>query len=128
LGGLFIKLTLPLTLVIHCNHPNELNDELFPLLQAINLPHIQLLNQSVLLNGINDKASTLIELSEKLLKLGILPYYLHQLDPVAGSQHFQVGDSEARQIIDKMQRELPGYLVPKLVREVAGEPYKKTLL
>ncbi len=86
-----------------------------------------MLNQSVLLKQINDHAETLIALSERLLDCGVLPYYLHQLDPVAGTAHFAVSDAAARALVETMRSRLSGYLVPKLVREVAGEPHKQPL-
>jgi len=118
--------TLPLVIVMHINHANELDDSVAEKLESLkNLANIQLLNQSVLLKGINDNAQSLIALSERLLEMGIMPYYLHLLDPVAGSQHFWIDDEKAKQLHETMKQQLPGYLVPKLVRETAGDLYKQ---
>lgn len=108
-------------LVIHANHPNELSAPLAEGLAIWRNAGIHLLNQSVLLKGINDSADTLAQLSERLFQLNVLPYYLHQLDKVAGASHFAVDDSRATALIKQLQIELPGFLVPKLVREIAGE-------
>jgi L-lysine 2,3-aminomutase len=86
-----------------------------------------LLNQSVLLRGINDDADTLRALSERLFTCGVLPYYLHQLDRVRGAAHFEVDDARARMLADAIRAVLPGYLVPRLVRETAGAPSKMPL-
>jgi L-lysine 2,3-aminomutase len=83
-----------------------------------------LLNQSVLLKGVNDKAETLERLCRKLFTQGVLPYYLHQLDHANGVAHFEVSDENARALIEEIRKRLPGYLVPKLVREIAGEKSK----
>jgi len=123
---ILLKCKLPLVIVMHINHANELEGSVAGKLESLkNLANIQLLNQSVLLKGINDNADSLIALSERLLELGILPYYLHLLDPVAGSQHFWVNDEKAKQLHETMKQQLPGYLVPKLVRETAGDLYKQ---
>jgi len=78
----------------------------------------------VLLNGVNDCADSLANLSHALFKQGVLPYYLHQLDKVQGASHFEVSDDIAQTLHETLRKTLPGYLVPKLVREIAGEPYK----
>ena len=83
-----------------------------------------LLNQSALLKGVNDSAATLINLSRKLFEQGVLPYYLHQLDHAKGVAHFEVSDNTARELIAQIRTKLPGYMVPKLVREIAGEKSK----
>ena len=112
------------TLVIHSNHPRELDDSVGAALGRLRRAGITLLNQAVLLRGINDQASTLAALSEGLFDRGVLPYYLHLLDPVAGAHHFDVPEAEARALMDHLRARLPGYLVPRLVREIAGEPNK----
>lgn len=112
------------TLVIHCNHPDELDDHVAKALSALKTAGITLLNQSVLLKGVNDNLATLVALSEVLHRHGVLPYYLHLLDKVQGAAHFQVPEQEALTLYRQLQAELPGYLLPKLVREVAGEPAK----
>lgn len=111
-------------LVIHCNHPAELDSDVEHALSALRDTGISLLNQSVLLRGVNDNADTLATLSESLFDVGVLPYYLHLLDPVAGSAHFDVNQVTARHIYLDLLRRLPGYLVPKLVRENPLFPYK----
>ncbi|WP_024850497.1 EF-P beta-lysylation protein EpmB [Hydrogenovibrio kuenenii] len=115
-------------LVVHCNHPNELSDETKTLFEQYRRADVTLLNQSVLLKGINDSAPILKALSKKLFSQGILPYYCHLLDRVEGASHFEVDDTPAWQIFETLRKELPGYLVPKLVREIAGEPYKTPII
>ena len=85
------------------------------------------LNQAVLLAGVNDDEDCLVELSERLFDCGVLPYYLHQLDRVAGTAHFEVEDTRAMALQAGLMRRLPGYLVPRLVREQAGAPHKLPL-
>ncbi|MHC9511264.1 EF-P beta-lysylation protein EpmB [Kangiella sp. M94] len=125
--GLIEALTesrLQTVMVLHINHPNEIG-ELFA--KAANRLHqngIHLLNQSVLLKNINDSSITLAELSEKLFAHHIQPYYLHQLDKVSGTHHFEVNDSEAIKIMQELNSLLAGFLVPKLVREEAGRSSK----
>lgn len=112
------------SIVIHCNHPNELATSTKEAITLLKNAGLTLLNQSVLLKGINDTPETLIGLSESLFDAGVLPYYLHQLDRAIGTSHFEVPDSKAKELHLSLQRTLPGYLVPKLVREVAGAPHK----
>lgn len=114
-------------MVVHCNHANELSAKTAGLLKLYKERGFHLLNQSVLLKDVNDSSDTLAELSHALLKQGVLPYYLHQLDKVQGASHFEVTDDIALQIHETLRKTLPGYLVPKLVREIAGEPYKTPL-
>ncbi len=114
-------------LVTHCNHPNELSEQVAGALGRLRAAGIHLLNQSVLLRGVNDSASCLAELSEKLFAGGVLPYYLHQLDPVAGAGHFAVSEEHALEIHSNVSAHLPGYLVPRLVRELPGAPAKTAL-
>jgi L-lysine 2,3-aminomutase len=111
-------------LVIHANHANELDGAVRDALGRLRARGVALLNQSVLLRGVNDTAGALAGLSEALFDAGVLPYYLHLLDRVAGAAHFDVGEAEARALMDALRARLPGYLVPRLVREVAGAPYK----
>ncbi|GLR63408.1 EF-P beta-lysylation protein EpmB [Marinospirillum insulare] len=118
---------LKVILVVHINHPQEIGAELVESLQRLKQAGVLLLNQSVILAGINDQASILAELSEKLFEQGILPYYLHTLDPVAGAAHFAIDDKRARQIYAELLAELPGFLVPKLVREYPNQPAKTPL-
>lgn len=121
------SLAKPLTLVLHINHPNEINPALAAAAARLKPNVAALLNQSVLLRHVNDRVATLVDLSEALFDAGVLPYYLHQLDRVAGAAHFEVGDEEARSLHQQMAARLPGYLVPKLVREEPGG-VGKTLL
>ena len=111
-------------MVIHCNHPNELGDDVASALKLLSANGVTLLNQAVLLKGVNDSATILSQLSEKLFDMGVLPYYLHQLDPVQGAQHFAVNKIDAQQLIKEVSQVLPGFLVPKLVEEIAGMPAK----
>lgn len=111
-------------LVSHINHPNEFNDEVNFAFNKFQKASITLLNQSVLLSGINDNSLILKSLSEKLFLNGVLPYYLHLLDRTQGTQHFEVNIEETKKIYHELTSILPGYLVPKLVREIDGEPYK----
>ena len=111
-------------LVAHVDHPDELDEESQMVFGQLKYSGWTLLNQSVLLKGVNDKAETLEKLSRKLLVQGVLPYYLHQLDHANGVAHFEVSDERARELIAEIRTKLPGYLVPKLVREIAGEKSK----
>jgi len=115
------------TLVLHSNHANEIDEHVKLHLQALVTSPVTLLNQSVLLRGINDNSQTLTELSEALFEAGVLPYYLHATDPVAGTTHFQVNDTKARKLAKAMTECLPGYLVPTLVREISGQRAKTRL-
>jgi len=110
--------------VVHINHPNELDETVYAAIQQLRKVGVTLLNQAVLLRGINDDERTLVTLSEKLFRCGILPYYLHMLDPVQGAQHFAVEQSRAQALHTHLMQNLSGYLVPKLVREIAGETSK----
>jgi EF-P beta-lysylation protein EpmB len=119
------KSRLKAVLVIHCNHPNELSKKVLDRLGRLREKKITLLNQSVLLKDINTNANVLIELSHKLFSAGVLPYYLHTLDPVAGASHFHIDDKIAVKLHKTISEKLPGYLVPKLVREIAGLAFKQ---
>ena len=116
--------TLPIVVVLHVNHPNELDAELAAACLKLRATGVTLLNQSVLLAGVNDDVEVLSELSLRLFEAGALPYYLHALDPVRGAAHFAVDDERARALAGQLAARLPGYLVPRLVREVAGAPAK----
>lgn len=113
--------------VCHINHPREIGAASAQALSRLRRATAALLNQSVLLAGVNDSAATLAELSETLFAHGVLPYYLHQLDRVAGAAHFEVPDARALEIFDALRHGLPGYLVPRLVREMPGSPCKLPL-
>jgi EF-P beta-lysylation protein EpmB len=118
----------PVVLVVHCNHPNEITERVAEVCLSLKQQGIVLLNQSVLLRGVNDNAADLIALSERLFENGVMPYYLHLLDRVSGAGHFEVGESEALELVRQMQAGLPGYLVPKLVKEIAGANSKQNVL
>ncbi|MBY4598531.1 EF-P beta-lysylation protein EpmB [bacterium BD-1] len=113
--------------VVHANHANEIDAPVAASLARLRGAGAHLLNQAVLLRGVNDSVPALADLSEALFAAGTLPYYLHQLDRVAGAAHFEVPDDEARALHGELAARLPGYLVPRLVREVAGAPSKTPL-
>ncbi|MGS2724665.1 EF-P beta-lysylation protein EpmB [Porticoccus sp. GXU_MW_L64] len=107
-------------MVIHSNHSNEIDSAVASALACLKESGVTLLNQAVLLRGINDNSDTLAELSQRLFDVGVLPYYLHLLDKVQGAAHFAVAEEHARRLATDLLARLPGYLVPKLVREDAG--------
>ena len=117
----------PVTLVIHANHANEFDDTVDAALKRLRDAGVHLLNQAVLLRGVNDDVDTLAALSERGFAAGVLPYYLHQLDRVAGAAHFEVDDARAKALHAGLSARLSGYLVPRLVREVAGDTGKRPL-
>lgn len=114
-------------MVVHINHANEIDAAVRAAMKRLSDAGVVLLNQSVLLRGINDSAQALVRLSEALFDAGVMPYYLHLLDRVQGAAHFEVAQAEARSIMVQIQRLLPGYLVPRLVREEAGAPSKRPI-
>ena len=116
-------------MVIHANHANELLDapDVQQALAALRADGATLLNQSVLLRGVNDSVEALAGLSDALFAAGVLPYYLHALDPVRGAAHFDVPETEARALVAELAARLPGYLVPRLVREIPGARSKTML-
>ncbi len=118
---------LQCVMVTHTNHPNEINHEVSAAVQSFK-GKITLLNQSVLLKDINDNAETLNTLHQRLFQTGILPYYLHLPDKVAGTEHFMIKDDVALEIYKQLQTISSGYLVPKLVREVPGSPAKQFII
>ena len=118
---------LPWVMVLHANHPAEIDPEVRDACRRLDAAGVRLLNQSVLLAGVNDEPDVLAELSERLFDARVMPYYLHQLDPVAGAAHFLVKDDRALAIHARLQARLPGYLVPRLVRERPGAPAKQAL-
>lgn len=124
----FIKalnsLKLQKVMVLHCNHVNEIDSTVIQALKLLKQNSVFLLNQSVLLKGINDSSDTLSLLSKKLFSLEVLPYYLHILDKVQGTSHFEISLKKAKQIYNELQSKLPGYLVPKLVMEEPGKLHK----
>jgi len=115
---------LKATMVLHINHPNEINQELIEALEPLRAARVPLFNQSVLLRGVNDEAQILVSLSEQLFDAGIQPYYLHLFDAVQGAAHFDVAEADAIAIVKSMLASLPGFLMPKLVREIAGQANK----
>lgn len=121
------KLRFRTTIVIHSNHANELMHDEYEALQRLGAAGVTLLNQSVLLKTVNDSAAALIALSKRLHHASVLPYYLHMLDPVLGATHFDVPEHRAVEILNRVRSELPGYLVPRLVREIPGEPSKSAI-
>jgi len=110
--------------IIHCNHPREIDADIASTLKKIQCLGIPVLNQSVLLKGVNDDEETLLELSVALVDIGVIPYYLHCLDPVQGAGHFALTEERARELIRYLQQNQSGYSVPRLVREVPGKPSK----
>jgi EF-P beta-lysylation protein EpmB len=113
--------------IAHINHAKELDADVARALKKIQILGIPVLNQAVLLKGVNDEEETLLSLSEALLDAGIIPYYLHTLDPVQGTGHFAVSDERGGQLIRYVQENLSGFGVPRLVREEPGMPSKTFL-
>jgi len=111
-------------LVAHVDHEDELDEQSHVVFGQLKFSGWTILNQSVLLRGVNDDAFKLVGLCRKLFTQGVIPYYLHQLDHANGTAHFEVSDDEARKLIEEIRTKLPGYLVPRLVREIAGEKSK----
>lgn len=126
---------LATVVVVHANHPSEIVGDCSEALLKLSSAHrgvhlgrpITVLNQTVLLRGVNDDVTSLSLLSERLFEVGVLPYYLHQLDRVAGAAHFEVSEEIGRALIGGMQERLPGYLVPKYVRETKGAVGKTSI-
>ncbi|MET0987719.1 MAG: EF-P beta-lysylation protein EpmB [Steroidobacteraceae bacterium] len=121
LGRWLRNLPWPVVVVVHTNHANEIDAEVVRACKALRDSGATVLNQAVLLARVNDSTDALVDLSEKLFAAGVLPYYLHLLDRVQGAAHFEVAESRARQLVSEVRARLPGYLVPQLVREIAGE-------
>lgn len=113
--------------VVHANHPQELTGDCADAVRSLVRAGITTLNQAVLLRGINDDVETLTALCERLTDLGVLPYYLHQLDRVRGAAHFEVPEARGRDLVAAVRQRLPGYAVPEYVREIAGEAHKTPL-
>ncbi len=118
---------LKIIMVVHCNHANEVDDTFARAMGHLKDIGVTLLNQTVLLKGVNDNADALVALSETLFDAGILPYYLHLLDQVAGAHGFQVDDNDAFSLYRAVAARLPGFLLPRLTREVPGAPAKQVL-
>ncbi len=121
------ELPQQVVMVIHANHAQEFDAAVDAACRKLRECGVHMLNQSVLLGGINDNAGALCELSLRLFAAGVLPYYLHMLDKVNGAAHFEVPDTQALALIGTMQTRLPGYLVPKLARELPHERHKLLL-
>ena len=124
---LFKASRFKLVMVIHANHANELQDEEYKKLSLLHETGITLLNQSVLLKGVNDNCDALSNLSKRLFQCKTLPYYLHLLDPVEGAMHFDVSKQNALILKQEIEQQLPGYLVPRLVQEIAGKKSKTAI-
>ncbi len=122
------QLPRPLVLVIHANHAAEFDHTVDLALLKLRKRGVHLLNQAVLLAGINDQPDVLVNLMERSFLAGALPYYLHLLDRVHGAQRFEVDLGRARALMESLRLRLPGYLVPRLVREEQGQPYKTPIL
>jgi len=116
--------SLQVIMVIHANHANEIDGEVEQVIRKLHDANCQLLNQAVLLKGVNNNVTTLYDLSERLSDINVQPYYLHLLDPVAGASHFDVSEQDGIKLIAQLRTMLPGYLVPRLVREQQGEASK----
>ncbi|MGA1206406.1 MAG: EF-P beta-lysylation protein EpmB [Litorivicinaceae bacterium] len=121
---LFATSRIPVVCVLHINHPQEIDAELSVAIESLRAHCHSVLNQAVLLRGVNSTAPVLVELSEALFRVGVQPYYLNVLDQVAGSAHFALPDAEIAALYDALLHQLPGFLVPKLVQEVPGVGHK----
>ena len=121
------RVPLQKVVVIHANHANEIDAQVQRACTDLASVGATLLNQSVLLAGVNDSVATLAQLSESLFATRVLPYYLHLLDKVQGAAHFDVDERRALQLHRELTATLPGYLVPRLVREIAGAPAKTAM-
>jgi len=111
-------------MVVHANHANELDDATCAALGRLVSAGVPVLNQAVLLGGVNDSVEALANLCERLVDLRVMPYYLHQLDRVAGAAHFEVPEETGRALVEQLRGRLPGYAVPQYVREIAGRAFK----
>ena len=118
---------LAVVVVVQVNHPAEINAAVAGALGRLVDAGVPVLNQAVLLRGVNDNAEVLAELCERLIDIRAMPYYLHQLDPVAGAAHFEVPEAAGVRLIGELRRRLPGYAVPRYVRETPGEANKEIL-
>jgi L-lysine 2,3-aminomutase len=114
-------------MVLHANHARELDDEVAAAADRLRRAGVLLLNQAVLLRGVNDSIDAQCDLSQRLVAIGITPYYLHQLDRVRGAAHFEVAIVRGQEIIAEMRRRLPGYAIPQYVQEQPGELHKVVL-
>ncbi|MGZ0170377.1 MAG: EF-P beta-lysylation protein EpmB [Planctomycetales bacterium] len=122
--GLLTESRLTPIVVVHSNHAAEVAADCEASLRRLVQAGVTVLNQAVLLHGVNDKVNALADLSESLINVGVIPYYLHQLDRVAGTAHFEVEPEVGRKLIAELRTRLPGYAVPRYVQEIAGEAHK----
>jgi EF-P beta-lysylation protein EpmB len=127
LAALLGEAALPIVMAVHVNHADELDGATAEGLSRLRDAGVILLTQTVLLRGVNDSADVLARLFERALDCGLVPYYLHQLDRVAGAAHFEVPRRAGRAIVHELRRRLPGYLVPRYVEEITGEPGKRPI-
>ncbi len=116
-----------MAVVLHSNHANEIDASVQAACARLRASGATLLNQAVLLRGVNDSVAALADLSQRLFAAGVVPYYLHMLDKVRGAAHFEVAEATAQQLMGELSASLSGYLVPRLVREVPGGPAKLPL-
>jgi len=121
---MFAKLSKQLYFVIHANHANEFDEEVFAALKSIQKLGVPVLLQAILLKGINDRVEALQGLFEGCAMQGVLPYYLHQLDKVKSASHFEVSDKRGQELMSELRKRSPGYAVPRFVREIPGEKSK----
>jgi KamA family protein len=112
---------------VHANHANELDEQVAAALAKLSDAGVPLLNQAVLLRGVNDSVEAQAALWERLVDLRVMPYYLHQLDRVTGAAHFEVPVDEGRRIVRELRARLPGYAVPRYVQEIPGTPHKSVI-
>lgn len=117
-----------LVCVLHANHAREIDESVASAVARLRASGCLLLNQAVLLRGVNDRLEDLTGLSERLLEVGVLPYYLHQLDRVVGASHFEVPAAQGRELVRQMTNLLPGYAVPKYVQEIPGGHAKTSMV
>ena len=122
------QLPWPVVLVLHANHAQEFDDHVGRAIVRLRGASVTVFNQAVLLAGINDDADSLVDLMETGFDAGVIPYYLHLLDRVSGAAHFETENGRVPDLIEALRRRLPGYLVPRTVRETAGTPYKLPVL
>ncbi|WP_457318744.1 EF-P beta-lysylation protein EpmB [Stenotrophomonas sp. P5_B8] len=120
-----VSLPWPVAFVIHANHANEFDASVDAAMARLRAAGATLLNQAVLLRGVNDSLPALQDLSERSFAAGVLPYYLYQVDRVEGVAHFEVDDDTAKDLHAQLTARLSGYLVPKLVREISGDSSKR---
>jgi len=121
------KISCNVVFVIHANHPKEIDEDVQRALLLLHKQGAMLFNQSVLLKGVNDRQEILEELSIKLTESKVVPYYLHQLDAVSGTEHFFVEEERGKALIEGLRKTLPGYCVPKYVKEIPFQPYKSLI-